>query len=154
MIEITRDTKGNTRESDAEYGVIKFGGYQLYSMERPWIPGPEFPSGKPSESCVPVGEYDLVKALSPKYGTDMYYLVNEENGVFLRKEDRTEDWQRWGCMFHPANWVHQINGCVAAGERIGMIGSKFGIGASRSAIRQLTSHMDKSDRPKLKISWD
>lgn len=154
MIELIRNTGDNTAHRDAEYGVIKFGGSQLHSMERPWIPSREFPAGKPSESCVPVGEYNLVKAFSPKYETGMYYLVNEENGVFLRKEDRTEDWQRWGCMFHPANWVYQINGCIAAGERIGMIGSKYGVGASKSATRQLTSHIDKLDRPKLRIRWD
>jgi hypothetical protein len=152
MIEIIR--KSGDTGANATYGTIIVEGVSLHTMERPWIPSATFPSGKPSESCVPVGEYELVKAYSPKFDGDMYYLVNEENGVFLRKEDRNEDWQRWGCMFHSANWVHQINGCIATGERKGIIGSKMGVGASKRSINKLYAYLDTQEEPTLSIKWD
>ena len=154
MIRLVRDSdNSDDRANSGTYGRIIAGDISLHSMERPWIPSSEWPSGKPMESCFPVGTYDLVKEYSPKYGKSMYYVVNPDHGVYLRKEDRFHDWERWGCMIHPANWVHQINGCVAPGMSRGVIGDSYGVGSSRSAVEKLYEHIDKAESPRLSVEW-
>jgi hypothetical protein len=140
--------------NNAVYGTIYFGNDQVHSMERPWIPSEEYPSGKSNESCFPVGTYDLVKDFSPKYGHEMWYAVNHDLGVYLRPEDRQHDWQRWGCMIHSANWVNQLNGCVAPGLTRGMIGSTYGIGSSKAAQDKLYSYIETLQNPKISVEWD
>lgn len=88
----------------------------LYTVERPWLAqdenGQDFPYGVPSRSCVPVGEYELIKALSPSRGMEMYYLQGE--GVTVRQSPHEPKW-RWGCMFHIANYPHDVLGCIGLG---------------------------------------
>ena len=139
--------------SKKQFGAMIVDGKPMVTLERPWIADEDSPSGKPMESCVPAGTYSLIAAFSPKYNKDMYYLVNEDNGVFLRKEERRYDSDRWGCMFHSANWVHQINGCIAPGLEISLIGEDTGVTSSRSATKALTDYLDSTNDPCVVINW-
>lgn len=143
-----------TADVDKQLGLMIVNGTPLCTLERPWLPSEEYPSGESGNSCIPAGEYDLIKAYSPKFDTEMYYIVNQDLGVFLRKEDRDHDWQRWGCMFHSANWVHQINGCIAPGLQLGKIGDKFGVRSSKNAMKIITSYLEKNQANKLYIDWN
>lgn len=109
LIRIEKDSAGT-------YGMLHIPGCgSLYTVERPWLTeseGDHFPYGVPSQSCVPVGEYELVKALSPSRGTEMYYLQGE--GVTVRQSPHEPKW-RWGCMFHIANYPHEVQGCIGPG---------------------------------------
>lgn len=56
---------------------------------------------KKNESAIPAGTYKMVFEYSPKFDCNLW----EIKGV----EGRSE------CKFHPANYWHQINGCIALG---------------------------------------
>lgn len=155
MIVIKRkSSRVNSLQHGGTYGVITFGDEELTTMERDWIPSAEFPYGLPEESCVPTGVYSLIKAYSIKYSRDMYYLVSEDNGVHLRSDSRYDPSERWGCMFHPANWPYQLNGCVAVGSGSGMVADKYGIKDSVLSINKLTAYLDAIDEPTVTIVWD
>ena len=155
MIKLTRlDHRYlGVHDIDKQFGVMVVDGKPLTTLERPWVPSGKYPAGESCVSCVPSGEYSLIKAHSPKYGGDMFYLENRDLGVVLREEEKRQSWHRWGCMFHPANWVRQINGCVAAGITIAMIGDDMGVTESRKANTILHNYLDKQSDPRILISW-
>ena len=77
--------------------VVNDNGFILYecdSLELPWK------DNKPNMSCIPQGQYKVVKRRSPKY--DEHFHIQ---GV----EDRSY------ILIHPANFVYQLRGCIAVG---------------------------------------
>jgi hypothetical protein len=54
-------------------------------------------------SCIPEGEYKCVLEYSARFKTDLW----EIKGVPNRSE----------CKFHSANYWHDLNGCIALGDR-------------------------------------
>ena len=61
-------------------------------------------NNKPSVSCIPTGTYKCVLEYSPRFKTMLW----EIKGVPNRSE----------CKFHSANYWHQLNGCIALGEKL------------------------------------
>ena len=141
-------------DSDRQFGVMVVDGTPLCTLERPWLPSSDFPAGKSGSSCIPCGKYELVKEYSPKFKTDMYYFVNHDLGVFLREEERDFEWQRWGCMFHSANWVRQINGCIAPGLTMDHIGNENGVVSSRNAMNILSLYLDRNKINHIYVDWN
>ena len=78
------------------------GDFICYSLERPWL------NNKPNESCVPEGEYEL-KYHRYKGRLDTYALIGETVSHF------PSDKQRNLILIHPANQVHELQGCIATG---------------------------------------
>ena len=93
-------------------GSLTFDGVSMFTIERPWIPSD--PGGMPSKSCVPAGRYDLVPYVRGN-GDAVRALVNPGLGVYFRKDDRPSGVGRFKILTHSANWVTQIDGCVAPG---------------------------------------
>jgi len=73
----------------------------LFMLERAWD------DNKPFVSCVPGGLYEL-EPHTGKGGT--WALVGD---TVSHWED--EEHARFCCLFHPANYAHQILGCLAPG---------------------------------------
>jgi len=88
--------------------LIVEGQHFCYTIEQPWRQNRRF------VSCVPVGTYNLIPFDSQKYG-QTFALENEALDVFAY-QDEAGDGQRYACLFHAANWAHQLQGCVAPGE--------------------------------------
>lgn len=86
------------------------GEFVCYMIGQPWR------DNKPEVSCVPVGEYDLKQHDSPTYGR-VVVMVNHDLGVYRHKSEAGPG-DRWGCLWHPANWAHQLKGCEAPGREI------------------------------------
>lgn len=108
-------------------------------LERPWIPNELGPGGKPRESCVPDGLYEL-RAYSSQRFPNAYTLFNDALGVWLHLEDRpkTASWGRSEILIHSANTVDQIVGCIAVGLRHGVFDGKgTGVLESRRAMNKL-----------------
>lgn len=106
-------------------GSLLVGGdFQVATLERPWIPDPDTDAelaGKENESCVPDGEYLLRPHISEKYPADewAYALINPELGVYYSDIDIPKG-QRFGrsrILIHPANYVRQLQGCIAPGRK-------------------------------------
>lgn len=70
--------------------------FTCYTLELPWR------KNMRGVSCVPPGKYALVKEYSPKFKEMLYELKNVPG--------RSE------CKFHTANYVNQLNGCIAPGR--------------------------------------
>ena len=78
------------------------GEFICYSLERPWL------NNKPFESCVPEGDYEL-KYHRYKGKLDTFALVGETVSHFPSNKQRNL------ILIHPANKVHELQGCIATG---------------------------------------
>jgi hypothetical protein len=133
-------------------------GVVLYTVERPFLANPRAPGvidpGIPYESSVPLGEYELVLRDSPGRGGERWHFVNEDLGVYLEKEDTSEDWHRFSCMFHVGNYVTSVVGCAGVGMRLhDFKGDKgLGVAASRVAHSELMRVLSGANKHRLVIS--
>lgn len=75
-------------------------GRELQTLERPWL------NNLPFVSCIPNGAYKISPWASPAHGP-CYILEGE--GVGHTSGKRTH------ILFHVANYVHQLEGCIALG---------------------------------------
>lgn len=71
--------------------------FKAESLERGWI------DNKRNISCIPEGEYLLKLEWSPRFRKNLWEIY----GVPNRRE----------CKFHAANYWHQLNGCIALGQK-------------------------------------
>jgi len=108
--------------SDGCFGVMTFGHLILQTVERPWL------NNQSAISCVPPGIYKLEPHNSPKH-PNVWALVNHDLGVYHNPTDG----MRSDILIHPANWAHELEGCLAPGlSREGSM-----VTNSREAIEQL-----------------
>ena len=105
----------------------------LYTLERPWRPGS--PGGMPFISCVPDGAYELLPHVRPD-GTEVWALRNPDNGVFYERGERTGA-GRYLILIHAANWVEQIQGCIAPGINRVINDNRVMVTNSRQAIEMI-----------------
>lgn len=137
---LTRNESG----PDGTFGRIATDNmFQASTLELPWA------NNKPNESCIPAGVYLCAMTDSPKYGK-----VYEIKGV----PGRTH------ILVHPANWSHQLQGCLAIGRSEGMVrdarrgGAFRGILSSRDAVlgfmADLTDSEGKQQDFELTVRWD
>ncbi len=91
-----------------------------YGLERLWA------DNTPSVSHVPDGDYKCVFEWSNKFQRMLYELKDVPG--------RTE------CKFHPANWAHELQGCIALGRKLG--DENMPINESGEAIDELHLRMD------------
>jgi len=137
-----------TTETHTE-GFLSFEGSLLATIERPWID--EGPGGKPRESCVPDGTYELIPHTRPN-GDDVVALVNEDLGVYYLKEALPDEGGRFLILFHIANWVENIIGCIGPG--LWKTDSDKGamVKSSRVAMKRIMDYIDGDDA-ELEIRW-
>lgn len=91
---------------EGTYGLLEFGGQQLYTIELPWR------ENQRQISCIPPGTYRCEIVNSPRFGR--VYEVKDVPG-------------RSHVLIHSANlagdlskgWTTQLQGCIAPGERRG-----------------------------------
>ncbi|MDB6085194.1 MAG: hypothetical protein JWN43_3075 [Gammaproteobacteria bacterium] len=102
-------------------GVLTAGALTFQSIERPWIDAPPGLGGHAQTSCVPPGVYELVLHSSPKHPR-AFALVNGKLDVFHQPGDVPPDRRRYArtdVLLHPANFVEELQGCLALGLRRG-----------------------------------
>ena len=121
---------------DGTFGRIHLPGSQvLFTCERPWR------NNQNDVSCIPDGVYTLKKRRS---------------GVVERSSvgDYVEGWEvtnvpgRTFIMLHPANWPHELEGCIAPGKNYRILEGRNGVTDSRAAFAVLMGALDGQD------SWD
>ena len=78
-------------------------GRELHTLERSWR------NNEPFDSCIPDGVYLVEPYQSPKFGS-VYILSGGTVSKF--KSDKHE---RYGILFHAANFPRQLAGCIACG---------------------------------------
>ena len=106
--------------ADATYGLLVVPGLRLFTMELPWR------DNELRNSCVPSGRYPCVLSESPRFGRQLYLLLQTE--------------PRSGIRIHPANQPHEILGCIAPGLAItrdgGMMRSRDATEMFHAAMRE------------------
>lgn len=90
--------------------LYKDGNFLAYTMEQPWKDNTRF------ISCVPSGQYEIEPINTPSHG-DTGVLVNHDLNVYALQTE-AENGGRYACLIHPANWSHQLQGCIALGEKL------------------------------------
>lgn len=91
MVVLSRD-KDQSKQTTGD--LLLDNGKILKTVELKWN------NNKRRESCIPIGEYDVVPRSSAKYGKH-FYITNVPN--------------RDLCLFHAANYSRQLLGCIAPG---------------------------------------
>lgn len=114
----------------------------LYTLERPWLPG--LPGGMPRESCVPDGTYALVRHARPN-GDVVCALRNPALGVYYSRENVPPEGGRTLILIHAANYVDQIQGCVAVGLSRTIYTDRRMVGSSRLAMQRVMRAFDDGD---------
>jgi hypothetical protein len=96
---------------DGTFGQLELGGVILCkTVERPWL------DNKRLVSCIPTGDYKVVKRTSPKYGHH-WHIKGVPNRSLI--------------LFHNANYPSELQGCVGVGRNY-MIGGKETVGVTES----------------------
>ena len=93
-------------------GVLVWGQFKLYTVERPWL------DNKPFESCIPTGTYDLEWITRPS-GKPAIQVMDVPGRTHI--------------LLHPGNDVQDVVGCIAPG----MLPYQDGVYQSRKAMEFL-----------------
>lgn len=117
-------------------GEFWFEGAKLAeTIEPPWN------NNAPFVSCVPCGTYELIP-FTRGNGDEVYALFNPEKNVYIGKDDRPFETDRYAILIHPANWAKELQGCIAAGTSLGIAAYKnnketLQLNHSRTATNQI-----------------
>ena len=71
--------------------------------------------------------------------------------VHKRLNYRNELSFRYGILFHSLNFVHETEGCIGIGEKIGYIGQERAILDSKSAMALFMDELKEVEEFKLRI---
>lgn len=122
-------------------GVLLLPGVTLYTIERPWIPYKSHKGGKPFVSCIPDGLYELLPFNSEKH-PDTWVLVNKIMDVYAYPGDVPEKGGRYSCLFHVANYVKDIEGCIGPGLFRVIMNKQNAVSSSRDAMGLLRAEIN------------
>jgi len=119
MIRITRfkESKAGT------FGHLEMEGFSCYTLERNYV------GNKPFISSVPLGEYSLTPTTYKS--SQSVALCNVQHGIYRHENPLST---RYGILVHAANWVHQLQGCIALGDEMMMMNGKMGISLSVETV--------------------
>lgn len=95
------------------------------TVECPWL------NNQPGKSCTPAGDYTVEAHVSPKFGQ---CLIISAPTLSVTKEGPS---LRTHCLFHAANLASQLQGCVAPGERFGVVNDDWAVLNSQKMLQKL-----------------
>ena len=101
----------------------------LVTLERQWKDNRRSIKNVRHGSCIPAGWYECEFYHHPTWGAT--WIVNDV-------PDRSE------IMIHPANYVSQLEGCIAPGMSYGIVKGHYGIISSRIARDKILDHYGES----------
>lgn len=114
------------------FGKLNFGNASWFTGELPWR------ENASNISCIPLGIYVCKFTLSNRLKKFTYELLSVE--------------KRTGIRIHAANLMGdvskgfhaQLNGCIALGEKLGIIEHQKAVLISASAVREFETLMNRS----------
>jgi len=122
------------------FGELIYGDFHCYTIEREWH------NNQKNVSCIPSGQYNLVRHESPKFG-NVYALIGQ--GISIHPEGHN----RWGILIHPANVQKELQGCIALGSALGSIHNEWAVTSSRRAVNKFYALLENDSEPSLIIEW-
>lgn len=144
------------REGNCTLGILTIGTRKLHTIERAWIPNPDGgKSGKRFESCVSDGTYKLETHRSEKYPL-AWALVNPELDVYHYPQDvppTKQQQARQTILIHPANYWHDLLGCIGPGRSRVKMNGEWMVQSSRDAINILKTMIGATLDVTITIGW-
>ncbi|WP_049884280.1 DUF5675 family protein [Vibrio parahaemolyticus] len=127
--------------SQGMFGEIYWKGKFLgYTVEREWL------DNKANVSCVPCGEYELVKH-SGKY--DSYALVGGTVSHYTSSQHK-----RSCILIHTANIDLDVEGCIGVGSNLGYVKRKWAVTNSRNTVQAVLNLIKKENIKTITIRDD
>jgi hypothetical protein len=77
--------------------------------------------------------------------------VNRDLGVYYAKADRPDNVGRYKCLWHPANYVRQVVGCTAIGDKRKIYKGKRMVTDSRKTFDKLRELIDFNEAHTVEI---
>jgi hypothetical protein len=113
------------------FGRLEVNGIVFFTGELPWK------DNHSNISCIPAGTYECRQTFSNRFRRNLY-LVEHVAG-------------RLGVRIHPANFVGdlsklllcQLNGCIALGEKLGIMEGQKAVLVSRPAVEKFETLLGK-----------
>jgi hypothetical protein len=109
------------------FGRLIYGDNRFFSVERPWQ------NNEPRVSCIPEGRYKVVWYNSPRFGRTLAVVGGT---VSLFPDNR---FKRSAILFHTANTIDDILGCIGLGKSLGWVNNKWAITSSQLATNEFLS---------------
>jgi len=122
------------------FGQLEFGNEALYTVEQEWKNNEKY------VSCVPEGIYTMV----PHAGKGPWAIVSEPLGVTHWEEPTS---RRFSCLIHSANRASELQGCIAPGRFLGVVGDQWAVTHSAQAIRRMIEYFNLEEPWELEIRW-
>lgn len=115
------------------YGRLYLEGldHPLYTVEQVWD------DNTPNKSCIPIGIYELANYNSPTRGK----VLLLSNNVALAS-GAANGKARTYIEIHPANWAHELRGCIAPGMHLN---DSWGVASSRKAMDLVLKHFNHGE---------
>lgn len=122
------------------FGRIRVGGKEFFTVERPWN------NNESNVSCIPEGTYTLRMR-------DSGVVSRSTGGAYSRGWEVTNVKGRSFIMIHPGNTLDDLQGCIAPGKSLGVVGGKWAVSASRQAFDELMKTLAGQSEWKLAIDF-
>ena len=121
------------------FGEIELpNGTKLYTVELPWR------GNSRSVSCIPSGAYTLRKRLSG-------VVRRSSGGKYAQGWEVTNVPGRTYVMFHVANTIDDLEGCIGVGLDLGFVAGKWAVTNSGAAFDEFMSALRGQDEWLLEI---
>lgn len=104
------------------------GGFECQTIEPPWK------NNRPFESCIPAGNYICLPYTGDRWGP-VYAMIGGVVGLDKEKDTR------WACLIHPANYAHQLEGCIALGNKTGQKNGHAAVWNSKDTLSSLKNFL-------------
>ena len=126
------------------FSTVIVGDQHLCGLECPWR------DNRPSVSCIPAGVYLLKPHTSPKFGGVHAF---QGGTVSIYENEATE---RSAVLWHAANWVTQLRGCLATGMEFTFDegGRHNGVSNSRKSLTAYRELAPLTEEHVVVVKWD
>lgn len=110
------------------FGILTLpSGLELATVERPWI------NNRQNVSCIPASEYKVD------------WMDRSASGKYKRIWHVQDVPDRSGILFHTANLVMELQGCIAMGIRHGRLGGQDAVLSSGAALNKMRAELAGKD---------
>lgn len=106
------------------FGRLVYDDFRAFTVERPWA------NNEAKKSCIPEGKYEVKWYDSPTFDRTLAIV----GGTVSLHPTTTS--KRSYILFHPANTMDDLEGCVGLGRSLGWVNNKWAIVDSGSVVKQ------------------
>ncbi len=109
-------------ESDRTFGLLHLPNRTFFTLELPWR------DNAPNYSRIPAGVYTATYTESPHFNKKTYLLTGVKDRTSIR--------------IHSSNFPHELKGCIALGEKLGILNGERALLNSRQAVEEFEKLMN------------